>query len=372
MSEDSPIRPDCCETDSDPATKASAKCPACDQKGKAVKPITVEALVDKDVRSRVGRSDGFRYCSEQSCEVVYYHPETGARILSSEVLVRIGQKVTKAPHPICYCFDHTVEEIEAEVLATGKSQITDNITEKCHQGLDRCEETNPQGSCCLGNVRKTMKDARKVSALRRPHNTGMWATIGAVTSAIFSSVCCWLPLLLIVFGTSAAGVAGFLGAYRSVFLGASALFLTGGFYFVYFRKEKCAPGQACAMPSRKIPRRLNKVMLWGSTVVVLAFTLFPNYVGILLGSEDPVTVTASSTLGESLVFSIEGMTCEACSVALQGYLGDVPGVALAEVSFEAKTARIFFAQDQEEPSISALLDTIRRAGYVGTLVDNNP
>ncbi len=235
-------------------------------------------------------------------------------------------------------------------------------------------EDNPiLPDCCETDSDPAAKaSAQKVGAMRRPHNTGMWATIGAVASAIFSSVCCWLPLLLIVFGTSAAGVAGFFGAYRSIFLGASALCLTGGFYFVYFRKEKCGPGQACAVPRRKLPRRLNKIMLWGSTVVVLAFTLFPNYVGILLGSGDPVTVTAPSTLSESLVFNIAGMTCEACSVALQGYLGDVPGVTLAEVSFEEKTARVFFTQDQEAPSISALLDTIRRAGYVGTLVRNSP
>src|SRR3989338_4491592 len=52
------------------------------------------------------------------------------------------------PPPVCYCFNHTVEEIEAGVVRTGTSGIPDEITENCRKGLDRCEETNPPGPCC--------------------------------------------------------------------------------------------------------------------------------------------------------------------------------------------------------------------------------
>ncbi len=79
--------------------------------------------------------------------------------------VRIGQKATASPRVVCYCFDHTIEEIEAEVVATGTSTIADAIGEKCKQGLDRCEETNPQGSCCLGNVRAVVKNLLDTSPL---------------------------------------------------------------------------------------------------------------------------------------------------------------------------------------------------------------
>ena len=43
----------------------------------------------------------------------------------------------------------------------------------------------------------------------RGQKVGLWATGGAVISAILSSACCWLPFLLIAFGASAAGVSGF-------------------------------------------------------------------------------------------------------------------------------------------------------------------
>lgn len=138
----------------------NAACPSCGKKGRAVKPITVESLVTEKARARVGHADGFRFCAEPSCDVAYFRPETGDRIVRSEVKIRIGQKETAPPRPICYCFNHTVEEIEAEVAKTGTSRIPDEITEKCRQGLDRCEETNPQGACCLGAVRQVLLAAQ--------------------------------------------------------------------------------------------------------------------------------------------------------------------------------------------------------------------
>lgn len=202
-------------------------CPSCGAKGKPVKPITVETLVAEDALARAARADGFRFCATPSCDVAYFHPEDGHQVARSEVRVRIGQKETTAPRPVCYCFDHTVEEIEADVAATGTSPIAESITAKCRQGLDRCEETNPQGSCCLGNVRRALREAQAriggppatagVSAddtesccaatpapARRSSPTGLLATGGAMLSAILSSACCWLPLLLIAFGASKA------------------------------------------------------------------------------------------------------------------------------------------------------------------------
>jgi hypothetical protein len=286
-------------------------CPSCGSKGKLVKPVTIESLVVEAARVRVGHVDGFRFCTDSSCEVAYFHPETGALVVRSEVRVRIGQKETDAPRAICYCFDHTVEAIEAEVAATGTSKVADQITDKCRQRLDRCKETNPQGSCCLGNVRRAIKEAQalrsgepaaavvaagqaqaesccvpgvepaRTTAFRR--NTSLWAIGGAVVSAVLSSACCWLPILLIAFGASAAGVAGFFEAYRPHLLGITGLLLAGGFYLVYFLKERCSPGEACAMPNPRL-RRFNKIVLWAATTFVLAFALFPDYVGYVLAA----------------------------------------------------------------------------------------
>lgn len=379
---------ECCETGMKADARAFVECPACGTKGKAVKPVTIESLVVEQARRRVGRPDGFRFCVEPSCEVAYYHADTGTLIAKDEVRVRIGQKVTESPRPICYCFEHTIEEIEAEVLATGASRVADDITEKCRQRLERCEETNPQGSCCLGNVRRTEKLAQAKTAAAptletwddvqdccavpaattagRSRKAGLLVTGGAVVSAVLSSACCWLPLLLIAFGASAAGIAGFFEAYRPYLLGATGLLLASGFYVVYLRKEKCGPGEACAVPNPRL-QRVNKIMLWVATAVVVAFALFPNYVGYLLGSSNQPALPAEPTSGESRVFRVDGMTCEACAVTLREHMGRVPGVSRVEVSFKARTARVFFVA-QQAPSDAALLSAIHEAGYSGAQV----
>lgn len=128
----------------------------------------------------------------------------------------------------------------------------------------------------------TDKTQPSPQAMPREHNVGMWSAGGALTAAVLSSACCWLPLALIGVGVSAAGVGGFFEAYRIHFLVVTALLLGTGFYFVYVRKPKCASCEACAVPNPKL-QRFNKIMLWTATVFVLGFAAFPNYVGYVLG-----------------------------------------------------------------------------------------
>jgi len=151
-----------------------AFCPLCRKKGRAVKPVTIESLVKETARTRLTRADGFEFCAGQSCDTVYFHPQSGERILCSEVKVRIGQKETCPPRPVCYCFGHTVEEIEEEAAKTGTSRVPESIAEQCRQGFARCEETNPQGACCLGNVQKALRSAQVRYGARissRPRST---------------------------------------------------------------------------------------------------------------------------------------------------------------------------------------------------------
>ncbi len=110
---------------------ANSSCRVCGEKGKTVKPVTIESLLTEDALDRVSDTDGFRFCLTPSCEVAYYRPGTEERFLRQDVRVRIGLKETGSPRPVCYCFQHTVEEIEAEVAATGTSRIQDEIVDKC-------------------------------------------------------------------------------------------------------------------------------------------------------------------------------------------------------------------------------------------------
>lgn len=394
-------------------------CPSCGGKGRPVKPITIESLVTKPARTRAGRSDGFRFCAEPSCEVVYYHAESGQKIHRCDVKVRVGQKETTPPRPVCYCFDHTVEQIEAEVKETGTSRIPDSIAEQCRQGLDRCEETNPQGACCLANVRRALKDAQAklgrdapvavgsnspsrdssvecctVSTASHPAAPRRWdaaiiAQIGALGSAVVASACCWLPLLLIAVGVSGGAVAATFEAWRPVLLPVTFALLGVAFYFTYRRSRVaglagsdanasgdeccrvseaetveacCPPGNARGMTLKKV----NKAMLWVVTAFVLAFAFFPNYVGYLLGGSDALAMRNDL---DKVVVDIEGMTCEACAASIEDSLRQVPGVAAAEVNYEKRQAVIGIPRGSQPPR-EAILRAVARAGnYHGRIAE---
>jgi len=61
--------------------------------------------------------------------------------------------------PVCYCFGWTPEKIQAEIRNTGKSTVIEQIKAQVQAGNCYCEITNPQGSCCLGNVSQAVKQA---------------------------------------------------------------------------------------------------------------------------------------------------------------------------------------------------------------------
>lgn len=210
------------------------------------------------------------------------------------------------------------------------------------------------------------------------------ATLGAIVTSIVASACCWLPLLLIAFGFSAAGIGSFFEEYRSYFLIAAFVLLAFACYLTYrpvierawmrlrgkevqHSAEACCAGEtssatapSCCPPAS--PRRLwfNQVMLWIATAIVIAFAFFPSYAGILLGggsSQKAVETTASV-----VTLRIEGMTCEACVVHIEKSLAEVPGVKTATVDYGLGTARV--AMDPKAPpSREALVKAVEKAGY---------
>lgn len=199
-------------------------CPSCRGKTRAVPAVTIHSLVKENALSQIGDHEGFHFCSRPFCNVVYCKADGEDRVYRENMKVRVGQKEETSPRPVCYCFDHTVEEIEADVAAMGTSTIPDEITQKCREGQDRCRETNPQGSCCLGNVRQALKDAQTKHSATISGNQNATVTmatatqIGALVSAIIASACCWLPLLLIALGVSGGALASIFETWRPVLL----------------------------------------------------------------------------------------------------------------------------------------------------------
>jgi len=145
---------DCCA----PKPAATRACPSCGASGRRVKRATLDALVVDPPPA----SPDHRFCAAPGCPVAYF--SDAGTVPTSAVRVRIGQKETAADRPLCYCFGHAASDVVEEVRATGSSTIPARIAERCKRGEDRCAETNPQGSCCLGNVRVVLKQAQREAA----------------------------------------------------------------------------------------------------------------------------------------------------------------------------------------------------------------
>ena len=153
-----------CNNPSD-AVEGAAPCPRCGHEGRSVSSLTIESLVYAAARVRLRSLEGFRFCGTPACNVAYFHPVLGDILTCPEVRVPIFQKSTGAERLVCYCFRHTVAAIQREFGATGISRVATDIKTKCAQGLDDCARTNPQGSCCLGNVQRVI---REISGDNRP------------------------------------------------------------------------------------------------------------------------------------------------------------------------------------------------------------
>ncbi|MBI4430992.1 MAG: copper chaperone Copz family protein [Candidatus Omnitrophica bacterium] len=148
----------CCEIHP-PQRCGPAKCPACGELGKTVRHTTLSSLLRPEKRPEIPKQEEFCFCRTRGCEVVYFLP---GKILfhKDDLSVPIGLKEPNNPNaPVCYCFGWTLEKIQTEIRNTGKSTAINQIKTQVQAGNCYCEITNPQGSCCLGNVSKAVQEA---------------------------------------------------------------------------------------------------------------------------------------------------------------------------------------------------------------------
>lgn len=354
---------------------------------------------------------GWRFCDSPDCDVVYFSEQDDTQFTKAQLKVEVGVKETSGERPLCYCFGHSVETMKRELQESGTCTALEDIRAKMKNPGCRCETENPSGSCCLGSVAKGLKVAQLELNMSADDDSSPQAasdvassgpttgrgekiaTAGTLISAIMASSCCWLPLVLLAVGVSGAGIASTLEAYQPLFMTVTFGFLGAAFYFTYRPKKGAAAnaGDCCAHPAAdthdccstepvtasdccapKADRRfsmmtLNKAMLWGVTVLAVAFLFFPSYVGAFLGG-DGKTVTEDMNWA---VIKLDGMTCEACAASVAKAIREVPGVLAVEVDYtksEAVVGSEFCCPFPKDDVLRA----IRAAGYAGEVTAESP
>lgn len=103
------------------------------------------------------------------------------------------------------------------------------------------------------------------------------AIIGASLAAIGASVCCVVPLTLVLLGISGAWIGNLtaLDPWRPWFSAVALLSLGLAFWGLYGPPSRCRAEGQCVEP-RTLKRRRR--WLWLATVVIALLLLFPYYV----------------------------------------------------------------------------------------------
>lgn len=184
------------------------------------------------------------------------------------------------------------------------------------------------------------------------------ALLGALLVAVAASACCLVPAVLALVGISGAGFAATLAPARPYLLVATALTLVAGMWLAYRPANTCA--DACPCPAPRT-RRLARWWLWLGVLVTLGVAAYP----WLIDSRASATVAAKRGADE-LAFHVDGMDCRACTTKLVQRLMRVPGIATADVDYDAELAIV--THDGTGDPTPDVLDAIRALGYRGTAV----
>ncbi len=145
-------------------SRAANVCPVCGERGKPVQGQTVKALLS--VSLRAVQDVEYLFCKTQTCPVVYFSPDGEQTFTVEQVRERVYQKEPDREDVfVCYCFRHTVGELRAAPPESHMA-IVDDINTGIDAGQCACDLRNPQGSCCLGNVRGLIKRLEASTAVK--------------------------------------------------------------------------------------------------------------------------------------------------------------------------------------------------------------
>lgn len=116
---------------------------------------------------------------------------------------------------------------------------------------------------------------------RSPTHSSRYALLGAAVAAIGASVCCVVPLVLVLMGISGAWIANLtaLDAWRPWLSVAALACLGWAFWMFYGPASQCRVDGICVDLTQLRRRRR---WLWIATSLIALLLLFPYYIGWFL------------------------------------------------------------------------------------------
>ncbi|MBS1258563.1 MAG: hypothetical protein MAG551_01622 [Candidatus Scalindua arabica] len=182
------------------------------------------------------------------------------------------------------------------------------------------------------------------------------STLAGIVAAILASSCCIGPLILAGLGIGSVGIFSALEKYRPLFMTITIAFIGMAFYLTYCKNKS---DECCDINKARIDR-IKKIVLWTITVIAVSLLLFPYLYGIF-GKSDSVAQMNDDL--QKVVITVEGMTCEACTISINSALSKIHGVSAVKVSLENGEAVVGFDNNVQDIPKNKLLTAIENIGY---------
>ena len=149
----------CCPTPQTDTSSDKLICPGDGTQGKPVQLITLKSLLEPTALEQLNPQESYFFCASAECPIVYFSP-AGQEFTTSDVKVAVFPKDQTETVPICYCFGWSRQRIRQEIEQYGKSSAIASITSHIQAKRCGCQVNNPQGFCCLANVRLAVEQAK--------------------------------------------------------------------------------------------------------------------------------------------------------------------------------------------------------------------
>jgi copper chaperone CopZ len=177
-----------------------------------------------------------------------------------------------------------------------------------------------------------------------------------ILSALFASVCCITPLLLVLLGLGSLGVGAVLGRFHWWFLAAAFVLLTVAWWRYFHERRRCATEQ-CEVASGT-PTRWTLLV---ASVVVAAFAGLNVYT--FAGQRQQTAAAPDSRTGTAteVVIPVEGMTCLTCELTIESGLKRLPGVQYADARVVEQAVSVRY--NPAQISVEDMVEAINKTGY---------
>lgn len=141
-------------------------CTLCLEPIRSVDSITLRSLLKSEAQERTQSLDGYHFCSNPRCALVYLNPSDAITYSEEDLIVPFWNTGTTSSRLVCYCFGVAVRDLLEEVANVGQSEIAASILSRCRNHEERCQERNPQGHCCLGNIKRVVFEAKTALGMK--------------------------------------------------------------------------------------------------------------------------------------------------------------------------------------------------------------